>query len=100
MQLCGLYFGTGAATLAIERPSMTKEHSVCRTRSTCHTPNQDTRSIIPLGPTLGGQVTVVREPLLKIQGLVSRRDDTLNVVAHHIEGVCVEARGLPAKNWG
>ena len=31
-QLCGLYFGMGAATLAIERSSMTKEQSVCRTQ--------------------------------------------------------------------
>ena len=32
MQPFGLYFGMGAATLAIERSSMTKEHSVCRTQ--------------------------------------------------------------------
>ena len=46
MQLCGLYSGTGAATLAIERSSVTKEHSVCRTPIHLVTrQNQDTRSI-------------------------------------------------------
>ena len=47
----GLYSGTGAATLAIERSSMTKEHSVCRTLNHVNEvivtrQNQDTRSII------------------------------------------------------
>ena len=51
MQLLGLYFGTGAATLAIERSSMTKQHSVCRTpihvsEVIISRQNQDTRSII------------------------------------------------------
>ena len=50
MQLCGLYSGTGAATLAIERSSMTKEHSVCRTPIHLVTrQNHDTRSIIFAG---------------------------------------------------
>ena len=31
MQLSGLYLGTSAATLAIERSLMTKEHTVYRT---------------------------------------------------------------------
>ena len=47
MQLCGLYSGTGAATLAIERSSVTKEHSVCRTTIHLVTrQNQDTRSLV------------------------------------------------------
>ena len=60
MQLCGLYFGMGAATLAIERSSMTKEHSVCRTPVNLSEvivtlQNQDTRSIRLYCKLLGGR---------------------------------------------
>ena len=43
---------------------------------------------------------VIREPLLKVRGFVSRRDGTLNLVAQHIEGVPMDYALPPAKNWG
>ena len=42
---------------------------------------------------------VIREPILKVRGFVSRRDETLNVVAQHIEGIPLDYALPPAKNW-
>ena len=42
----------------------------------------------------------IREPVLKVDGFVSRRDGTLNVVAKHIEGMPMTYALPPAKNWG
>ena len=43
---------------------------------------------------------VIREPVLKVRGIVSRRDDSMNVVVSHIESI-ETAYDLPkAKNWG
>ena len=42
---------------------------------------------------------VIREPVLKVRGIVSRRDDSMNVVVSHIESI-ETAYDLPkAKNW-
>ncbi len=44
---------------------------------------------------------LVREPVLLVTGVVSRRDGTMNVVASHVEPI--EALGKvspPSKNWG
>ena len=43
---------------------------------------------------------VIREPVLKVRGFVSRRDETLNVVARHIEGIPLDYVLPPSKNWG
>ena len=43
---------------------------------------------------------VIREPVLKVYGSVSRRDGTLNVVARHIDGMPMTYALPPAKNWG
>ena len=43
---------------------------------------------------------VIREPVLKVRGIVSRREGSMNVVASHIERI-ETAYALPrAKNWG
>ena len=43
---------------------------------------------------------VIREPVLKVQGFVSRRDDSMNVVVTQVEGIRT-AYSLPrARNWG
>ena len=43
---------------------------------------------------------VIKEPVLKVRGFVSRRDGTMNVVATHVESVKT-AYNLPkSKNWG
>ena len=43
---------------------------------------------------------VIRESVLQVRGIVSRRDKTLNVVAQHINGIHIH-HSLPlAKNWG
>ena len=38
--------------------------------------------------------------MLKVRGFVSRRDETLNVVARHIEGIPLDYALPPSKNWG
>ena len=43
---------------------------------------------------------VIKEPVLKVRGFVSRRDETLNIVAQHIEGIPLAHALPPAKNWG
>ena len=43
---------------------------------------------------------VIREPVLKVRGFVSRRRGTLNVVTQHVEGVPVTGILPPSKNWG
>ena len=43
---------------------------------------------------------VIREPVLKVRGFVSRRDETMNVVARHIEGIPLDHVLPPSKNWG
>ena len=43
---------------------------------------------------------VIREPVLKVRGFVSRRDGTLNVVVQHIDGMPMSYALPPAKNWG
>ena len=43
---------------------------------------------------------VIREPVLKVRGFVSRREGTLNVVARHIEGIPLDHALPPSKNWG
>ena len=43
---------------------------------------------------------VIREPVLKVRGIVSRREDSMNVVVSHVESI-ETAYALPkAKNWG
>ncbi|MCZ6788966.1 MAG: DNA polymerase III subunit alpha [Chloroflexi bacterium] len=41
-----------------------------------------------------------REPLLAVQGTVSRRDGTMNVVVSYARGLSVEMKAPKAKNWG
>ena len=43
---------------------------------------------------------VIREPVLKVRGFVSRREETMNVVARHIEGIPLDYVLPPSKNWG
>ncbi|MDP6403130.1 MAG: OB-fold nucleic acid binding domain-containing protein, partial [SAR202 cluster bacterium] len=43
---------------------------------------------------------VIREPVLQVRGVVSRRDGTLNVVAQHIIGISLDYALPPSKNWG
>ena len=43
---------------------------------------------------------VIREPILRVRGTVSRRQGTLNVVAEHIESINAAYTLPPAKNWG
>ena len=43
---------------------------------------------------------VITEPVLKVRGLVSRRQGTLNVVVQHVEGIPIAHTLPPAKNWG
>ena len=43
---------------------------------------------------------VIREPVLKVRGVVSRRDGTMNVAVRHVESIRT-AYSLPkSKNWG
>jgi error-prone DNA polymerase len=43
---------------------------------------------------------VIREPVLIIRGVVSRREDTFNIVAQDVQSVEVLAKNLPkAKDW-
>ena len=43
---------------------------------------------------------VIREPVLKVRGAVSRREGSMNVVASHIESIEVPYPLPKAKNWG
>ncbi len=43
---------------------------------------------------------VLREPVLKVRGVVSRRQGTMNVVAQHIESIHTSYALPKAKNWG
>ena len=43
---------------------------------------------------------VIREPVLKVTGLVSRRQGTMNVVVQHVEPIPTSSTLPPAKNWG
>ena len=42
---------------------------------------------------------VLREPVLKVRGVVSRREGTLNIVVNHAESVKALINGPKAKNW-
>ena len=43
---------------------------------------------------------VIREPVLIIRGVVSRREDTFNIVAQDVQSVEMLAKNLPkAKDW-
>jgi error-prone DNA polymerase len=43
---------------------------------------------------------VLREPVLLMRGVVSRRDDTFNIVVKEVRPVPMQQRNLPkAKNW-
>ena len=43
---------------------------------------------------------VLREPVLKIRGLVSRRHGTMNVVVQHVESIKAQYELPKSKNWG
>jgi len=43
---------------------------------------------------------VIREPVLKVWGTVSRRQGTMNVVVHHVEAIQTPHTLPPSKNWG
>ena len=43
---------------------------------------------------------VLREPLLKVQGVVSRREDALSIVINHVENIEIVCDLPKAKNWG
>ena len=43
---------------------------------------------------------VIREPVLNVRGLVSRRDGTLNVVVQQVQGIPFHQPLPPSKNWG
>ena len=43
---------------------------------------------------------VIREPVLKVRGVVSRRNGSLNVVVRHMEGISLDHALPPSKNWG
>ena len=43
---------------------------------------------------------VIREPVLKVRGFVSRRDGVLNVVVKHVEGIPFYQPLPPSKDWG
>ena len=43
---------------------------------------------------------VFRAPLLAIQGTVSRREGTMNVVVSHARSLSIEIKAPKAKNWG
>ena len=43
---------------------------------------------------------VIREPVLKVRGFVSRRQGTMNVVGQHVESIQTPYTLPPAKNWG
>ena len=43
---------------------------------------------------------VIREPVLKVRGVVSRRHGTMNVVVQHVESIRTIYDLPKAKNWG
>ena len=43
---------------------------------------------------------VIKEPVLKVRGFVSRREDSMNVVVTQVEGISTPYNLPPAKNWG
>ena len=43
---------------------------------------------------------VIREPVLKMRGFVSRREGTMNVVVQHVESIQTSYKLPPSKNWG
>ena len=43
---------------------------------------------------------VFREPLLAVQGTVSRREGTMNIIVSHARGLSIEMKPPKAKNWG
>ena len=43
---------------------------------------------------------VLREPVLRVKGVVSRRDGTLNIVVTHAESLTAFANTPKSKNWG
>ena len=43
---------------------------------------------------------VLREPLLKVRGVVSRREGTMNIVVKHAESIAVVEDLPKARNWG
>ena len=43
---------------------------------------------------------VIREPVLKVYGFVSRQDGAMNVVVKHAEGIPFHQPLPPSKNWG
>ena len=43
---------------------------------------------------------VIREPVLKVRGFVSRRQGTLNVVVQHVDGIPMPYTLPPSRNWG
>ena len=43
---------------------------------------------------------VIRKPVLKVRGIVSRRQGTMNVVVQHVESIRTSYALPPAKNWG
>ena len=42
---------------------------------------------------------VIREPLLKVHGIVSKRRGTLNILVRHVEAIPFSTALPPAKNW-
>ena len=43
---------------------------------------------------------VIKEPVLKVRGVVSRRQGTMNVEVEHVEGIPTSYILPPPKNWG
>ncbi len=43
---------------------------------------------------------VIREPVLKIRGVVSRREGTMNVVVHHVEPIATPYALPSSRDWG
>ena len=42
----------------------------------------------------------IREPVLKIRGVVSRREGTMNIVVHHVQPIAADHTLPSSKNWG
>ena len=42
---------------------------------------------------------VIREPLLKVHGIVSKRRGTLNILVRHVEAIPFPTALPAAKNW-
>jgi error-prone DNA polymerase len=43
---------------------------------------------------------VIKEPVLKVHGVVSRREGTMNIEVEHAEGISASYALPPSKNWG